>query len=180
MLCAGSSLLLWAEVLFSDPQGGLKVPRRGACPGESIYDKGSVWVQGQGATQADAENVRDAQMAQAKQDALDEQTASFRAALAVGDAACKPGVPPCDPCSAVFWGPPLNGPWRASATLHHGVWKARGLTRRAASARHPQRAAPARPVRRPGPDHRTSCRFGPRNQVISSRLWPAYHPFPVP
>ena len=40
------------------------------------------------------------------------------------------------------------------------------------AARHPQRAAHAWPVRRPGTDHRTSCRLGSHNQVVSSRLRP--------
>jgi hypothetical protein len=102
------------------------MPTLGDCPGESVYDRGSVRVLAQGATQQAAETARDLQMDQAKQDALDAQTDSFQAALVVGDAACKPGQPPCDPCTAVFWGPPLSGPWRAAGTLHDGVWKARG------------------------------------------------------
>ena len=45
------------------------------------------------------------------------------------------------------------------------------------SARHPQRAAHARPVRRPSTDHRTSCRLGPHNQVVRSRVRLAHRPF---
>lgn len=102
------------------------MPRRGDCPGESVYDKGKVRVEAVGPTEQAAFNAMRALLPQAKIDAEAEQTAAFRAALVVGDAACKPGVAPCDPCTAVFWGPPLTGPWEGSITQADNSFLARG------------------------------------------------------
>lgn len=65
---------------------------------------------------------------QAKLDAEAASAAAFRAALLVGDAACKPGVPPCDPCTAIFLVPPMGGPWTAVGTgpAIQPRWLARG------------------------------------------------------
>ena len=66
----------------------------------------------------------EAQLPQAKIDAETAQTAAYRAALAAGDAACKPNEPAC---KAIFWGPPVEGPWKAvGAMAPYNRWLARG------------------------------------------------------
>jgi hypothetical protein len=104
------------------------MPRRGDCPGESVYDRGSVRVEGTGATEAAAFAAMRALLPGAKIAADNESGVAFRAALVVGDAACKPGVPPCDPCTAVFLVPPLTGPWEGAVSTPglNPLWLARG------------------------------------------------------
>lgn len=94
------------------------------CPGQSVYEKGKVRVEAKAATEAAAMAAMEAQLPQAKKDAETAQTAAYRAALAVSDAACKPKVPPC---KAIFWGPPVEGPWKAvGAQAPYTLWLARG------------------------------------------------------
>jgi len=102
------------------------MPRLGDCPGESVYDKGKVWVEAVAATEAAAFAAMRALLPQAKLDADAEQLVAYKAALVVGDAACKPGVAPCDPCKAIFWSNPLIGPWEGAITQVNNTFIARG------------------------------------------------------
>ena len=102
------------------------MPRLGDCPGISVYDKGKVRVEAVAATEAAAFAAMRALLPQAKRDADAAQLAAYRAALVVGDAGCKPGVAPCDPCTAIYSSSPLSGPWEGSITQADNTFLARG------------------------------------------------------
>ncbi|MCJ8328578.1 MAG: hypothetical protein HRT89_00790 [Lentisphaeria bacterium] len=101
------------------------MPNPGKCPGESVFNKGKVRVQAVAATEAAAFAAMQLLLPQAKIDAETAQTAAYRAALAVGDAGCKPGVAPCDPCSAIYLGQVI-GPWEGAITQADNTFLARG------------------------------------------------------
>lgn len=78
------------------------MPNLGDCPGETLYERGrSAVAEHQAGTRQQAWNGMLAQLnGNIKTAAEADQTRSYQAALALGDGACKPGVPPCDPCDA--------------------------------------------------------------------------------
>ena len=93
------------------------------CPGESVYEKGKVRVEAKAGTEAAAMAAMEAKLPKAKTDAEAALDAAHGAAIAVGDAACKPEFPPC---KAVFR-KEIEGPWKAVGALDpYTDWLARG------------------------------------------------------
>jgi hypothetical protein len=103
------------------------MPKKCDCPDTLVYDRGTITVKAVRPTRQAALNAMRAQLPFAKTLAEKAQTDAYRAALLVGDAACKPGKAG-EKCTALFWGPPLWGPGETVGPLppKNKVWLARG------------------------------------------------------
>jgi len=103
------------------------MPTQCDCPGAMVYARGHSRVEAQANTEAAAVQAMQALLPQARVDALNAQAAALQAAMAVGDAVCKPGVGACPVCEAWFRAPDVGAPWTAVGALApYTNWLARG------------------------------------------------------